>query len=142
MRQQSRPPLPAPTVAWLRPLERDLGERSPKATAVTDGVFEASDSLWGRAGLDVGYWECTPGRFTATRDGYTEICQILSGRVSVEVDGEAPVTLEAGDTLVMPSGWCGVWVVHETVRKLYVIVDDAVSGTGDEAALSASSIAP
>ncbi|HEY9366147.1 MAG TPA: cupin domain-containing protein [Agromyces sp.] len=132
----------AATVAGLRPLERDLGDRSPKATAVTDGVFEASDSLWGRAGLDVGYWECTPGRFTATRDGYTEICQILSGRVSIEVDGEAPVTLEAGDTLVMPSGWRGMWVVHETVRKLYVIVDDAVTGTGDEAALSASSIAP
>ena len=119
----------APTVAGLRPLARDLGVRSPKPTAVTNGVLEASDSLWGRAGLDVGYWECTPGRFTATRDGYTEICQILAGRVTIEVEGEEPVTLEAGDTLVMPSGWRGVWVVHETVRKLYVIVDDV--GAGD-----------
>ncbi|SIO27614.1 hypothetical protein SAMN05443544_3738 [Agromyces cerinus subsp. cerinus] len=116
---------PVVTVAGLRPLERDLGERSPKPTAVTDGVLEASDSLWARAGLDVGYWECTPGRFTATRDGYTEICQLLSGRVTIEVEGEETVALAAGDTLVMPSGWRGVWVVHETVRKLYVIVDDA-----------------
>lgn len=115
----------APTVAGLRPLGRDLGERSPKPTAATDGMLEASDSLWGRAGLDVGYWECTPGRFTATRDGYAEICQILAGRVTIEVEGEEPVTLEPGDTLVMPSGWRGVWAVHETVRKLYVIVDDA-----------------
>ena len=126
---QPQPQYPAPTIAVLRPLERDLGDRSPKATAVTGGVLEASDSLWGCAGLDVGYWECTPGRFTATRDGYTEICQILAGRVTIEVEGEEPVTLEAGDTLVMPSGWRGVWVVHETVRKLYVIVDDV--GAGD-----------
>ncbi|WP_082571080.1 cupin domain-containing protein [Agromyces sp. Root1464] len=142
MGQPPRQQHPAATVAGLRPLDRDLGDRSPKATAVTDGVLEASDSLWGRDGLDVGYWECTPGRFTATRDGYTAICQLLSGRVSIEVDGEEPVTLEAGDTLVMPSGWRGVWVVHETVRKLYVIVDDVATGTGDETALSASSIAP
>ncbi|MGW9629603.1 cupin domain-containing protein [Agromyces sp. NPDC055520] len=113
------------TVAGLGPLERDLGERSPKPTALTEGVFEASDSLWSRDGLDAGYWECTPGRFTATRDGYTEICQILSGRVTIEVEAQEPVTLGAGDTLVMPSGWRGVWVVLETVRKLYVIVDDA-----------------
>ena len=113
------------TVAGFRPLERDLGERSPKPTAVTAGVLEAAESLWSGAGLDVGYWECTPGRFTATRDGYTEICQLLSGRVTIEVEGQEPVTLGAGDTLVMPSGWRGVWVVHETVRKLYVIVDDA-----------------
>lgn len=38
---------------------------------------------------------------------------------------DQPVSLGAGDTLVMPSGWRGAWVVHETVRKLYVIVDDA-----------------
>lgn len=31
---------------------------------------------------------------------------------------------EAGDLLVMPSGWRGVWHVHEPVRKVYVVVPD------------------
>ncbi|WP_430647397.1 cupin domain-containing protein [Agromyces sp. GXS1127] len=120
----SAAPGPVPTVAVARPLDRDLGELAPKPTALTRGLLEASASIWTAAGLDVGYWECTPGRFTAVRDGYTEICQLLAGRVTIEVDGEAPATLAAGDTLVMPSGWRGVWDVHEHVRKLYVIVDD------------------
>ncbi|SFR70966.1 hypothetical protein SAMN05428970_1084 [Agromyces sp. CF514] len=124
MPETSAPRPSIATVAGLDPLARDLGARTPKPTATTDGVLEASATLWARAGLDVGYWECTPGRFTATRDGYTEICQFLEGRVVIEVDGEAPITLGAGDTLVMPSGWRGVWHVLETVRKLYVTIDD------------------
>jgi uncharacterized cupin superfamily protein len=118
---------PVAAVAGLGPLDRDLGPLRPKPTALTEGQLEVADTLWAQGGLDVGYWECTPGRFTATRDGYTEICQFLAGRVTIEVDGEAPLTLGAGDTLVMPSGWSGVWDVHETVRKLYVTVDDAES---------------
>ncbi|WP_353814871.1 cupin domain-containing protein [Agromyces sp. SYSU T00266] len=117
-------PAPVPTIAATRPLDLDLGAPAPKPTALTRVVLEASASIWAASGLDVGYWECTPGRFTAVRDGYTEVCQLLAGRVTIEVDGAAPVTLSAGDTLVMPSGWRGVWDVHETVRKLYVIVDD------------------
>lgn len=112
------------TVAGLAPLARELGELKPKPTALTEGQLEVADTLWARDGLDVGYWECTPGRFTARRDGYTEICQFLAGRVTIEVEGEEPVTLGAGDTLVMPSSWQGVWDVHETVRKLYITVDD------------------
>ena len=115
----------ASTVAGLDPLARDLGPASPKPTALTEGVFEASGSLWEASGLDVGYWECTPGRFSSTREGYTEVCQFLSGRVTIEVDGEEPGTFGAGDTLITPSGWRGVWDVHETVRKLYVVIDDA-----------------
>lgn len=123
--QPDQPDQPVGTVAGLAPIERDLGPATPKPTALTEGVLEASDALWAVPGVDVGYWECTPGRFAATRDGYTEVCQFLSGRVTIEVDGEEPVTFGAGDTLITPSGWRGTWDVHETVRKLYVIIDDA-----------------
>ncbi|MFF2274462.1 cupin domain-containing protein [Agromyces sp. NPDC058126] len=118
------------TVAALAPIARDLGPAAPKPTALSEGVLEASDSLWTTPGVDVGFWECTPGRFAATREGYTEVCQFLAGRVTIEVDGEEPVTFGAGDTLVTPSGWRGVWDVHETVRKLYVIIDDAAAAAG------------
>ncbi|HEY1105901.1 cupin domain-containing protein [Agromyces endophyticus] len=120
-------PTAVPTVAGLAPTARDLGPAVPKPTALTEGVLEASGSLWEVPGIDVGYWECTPGRFAAAREGYTEVCQFLSGSVTIEVDGEEPVTFGAGDTLITPSGWRGVWDVHETVRKLYVIIDDVRS---------------
>jgi uncharacterized protein len=108
------------------PATADLGAAAAKPTALTPGLMEAATSLWEQQGrgVDVGVWECTPGVFTARRDGYTEVCQLLSGRVTITVDGGEPVTLTAGDTLVMPSGWVGTWDVHETVRKVYVTIDD------------------
>lgn len=100
---------------------------APKPTAITEGQTEASAEVWSSVGgqYEAGIWEATPGSFTATRDGYHEVCQILSGRTTIEVAGEEPVELVAGDTLVMPSGWAGTWHVHETVRKTYVIIHEA-----------------
>lgn len=106
------------------PLELDLGEPAAKPTATTPGVVEAAKSIWEADGVDLGFWECSPGSFTATREGYSEICQILSGSVTITTDGGESVRLEAGDTIVMPSGWRGTWDVHETVRKTYVIIND------------------
>ncbi|MCU1437077.1 MAG: hypothetical protein JWP66_164 [Naasia sp.] len=115
------------TIAQTDPLSLDLGERRAKATATTPDVREADTAIWTdpTRGTEAGFWECTPGTFPARRDGYTEICQFLSGAVRIEVDGEEPVLLGPGDTLVMPSGWVGTWHVLETVRKLYVTVPDA-----------------
>ncbi|MGX5697392.1 cupin domain-containing protein [Agromyces soli] len=107
-----------------QPIAADLGEPAPKPTATTPGVVEATSPLWSAGGTEVGFWECSPGSFTARRDGYTEICQILAGSVTVETSGGRRQTLGAGDTLVMPSGWAGVWHVHETLRKTYVTIDD------------------
>lgn len=97
----------------------------PKPTAITGDPVEASTTVWespdGRT--SVGVWECSTGSFTARRDGFTEICQLLTGSVTIDTDGGDSVTLHAGDTLVMPEGWSGVWHVHEPVRKTYVIVN-------------------
>lgn len=102
-----------------------LGEPRPKATALTHGQTEADLSVWSdAAGNEVGYWECTPGRFSARRDGFTEICQILSGWATLHPAGDEPVEIGPGSTLVTPSGWIGDWDVHETIRKLFVIVPD------------------
>lgn len=106
------------------PMHADLGTPKPKPTATTPGVAEATAPLWTSGGVEVGFWECSPGSFTARRDGYTEICQLLSGSVTIETSGGRSAELRAGDTLVMPSGWEGVWHVHETLRKTYVTIDD------------------
>lgn len=87
-------------------------------------MVEATGAVWSSNGTEVGFWECSPGSFTARRDGYTEICQFLEGTVTVETDGGARAILAAGDTLVMPSGWSGTWHVHTTVRKTYVTITD------------------
>ncbi len=104
-------PLPAPT----------------ERPGATEGrPMEAADSLWEHNRLDVGRWECSPGRFPFRRDGYQEVFTILSGRATLHVDGGPSFELVPGSMLLTPSGTTGEWVVHETVRKAYVtILDEA-----------------
>ena len=105
-----------------------LGPHTPKPTSSTAGQTEAALTVWTAAGgAETGVWEATPGTFTATREGYHEVCQILSGRATITPAGGAPVVVGPGDTLVTPAGWIGVWDVHETLRKTYVVFD-AVAG--------------
>ncbi|WP_433215128.1 cupin domain-containing protein [Microtetraspora malaysiensis] len=101
-----------------------LGPDAPKPTSVTGDQREAALEVWTtRDGSTVtGVWECTPGTFTALRDGYHEICQILSGRATVTHEDGTSAEVGPGSTLILPDGWRGEWQVHETVRKTYVIV--------------------
>lgn len=106
----------------------DLGAHSLKPSSIEGNQTEAAISVWVGGTdnrIDTGLWECTAGAFTAERIGYTEICTILSGRVTIEVEGEAPEEFGPGDLMVMPSGWMGVWRVHEPLRKHYTKIDDA-----------------
>lgn len=100
---------------------------APKPTALTPGQSEGSTEFWTAPGvspgpIETGIWEADPGTFTATRDGYHELCYLLSGRVTLTEDGEQPLEVTAGDLFVTPAGWTGTWQVHETVRKIYVII--------------------
>jgi hypothetical protein len=67
-----------------------------------------------------GVWESTPGVWRIVYDEW-EYCSILSGVSVVTPDGEAPVRLRAGDTLVIRPGFTGTWEVVETTRKLFVV---------------------
>lgn len=60
----------------------------------------------------------------ATREGYSEICTILAGRLTLEVAGQPDEEFGPGDVMVMPSGWAGTWHIHEPVRKHYTTIDD------------------
>lgn len=102
----------------------DLGTFAPKPTSVTESQQEAVRTVWtASGGVKAGIWEATPGRFTATREGSHEVCQILSGRATVTPTGGAPVALGPGDTLVTPAGWTGEWEIHQTLRKTYITID-------------------
>jgi hypothetical protein len=94
----------------------------PKPTSLT-GQTESSLTVWtsddGR--VETGVWECDPGTFTARRDGYDEVAQILVGRATVEDEHGQVIELVPGSIFVTPSGWAGSWTIHETMRKTYVI---------------------
>jgi uncharacterized cupin superfamily protein len=105
-----------------------LGSFSDKPTTLTAGQTEASNLLWTSADgtTKIGVWEGTLGHFTADRTAGGEYCHIISGRATVsDADGGNSRTIGPGDLLVLPQGWTGEWVIHEHMRKLFVI--DATS---------------
>ena len=95
-----------------------------KPTSLTEGQQEASSILWTSADghCKIGVWECQPGHFTADRTAAGEYCHIIKGKATVTmVDGDKPREIQSGDLLVLPQGWKGEWVIHEHMRKLFVI---------------------
>lgn len=99
------------------------GTHAAKATSTTPGQTEVSLRVWEGDGVITGIWEVTPGTFTSTRDGYNEICQILSGTATItEIDGTS-FDIGPGSLFVTPAGWQGSWTVHETMRKMWVVQD-------------------
>lgn len=106
----------------------DLGEASPKPTSIDGEQREASRQLFcsNDGKLSVGVWECSPGRFLAERANNSETCHLISGRITLRGEDGQIRDLAAGDMLVLPRGWRGEWMLHETTRKLYIIhADDA-----------------
>jgi uncharacterized cupin superfamily protein len=77
-------------------------------------------TLWNDSEQEVGIWECTAGPSYWKLDTHEEI-YIISGRMTVTLDGAEPLEVGAGDAVVFPRGWAGTWQIHETLRKLYVI---------------------
>jgi len=47
---------------------------------------------------------------------------VLSGRCTFTPDDGEPVQISAGDTLFMSPNTMGVWDIHETLRKVYVLL--------------------
>ena len=72
------------------------------------------------ARLQVGVWECTPGKFNYTYPG-DEICTLVDGKIRItEADGETH-EFGAGDTFFAIQGETVTWEVIETVRKIFQI---------------------
>jgi uncharacterized cupin superfamily protein len=101
----------------------DLGEPKPKPTSVSGDQLEASRIVWKSPDgtTQIGVWECSPGVFTATREGYSEIAHLIYGRCTLVTDDGTRTEHGPGDLIVTDQGWTGIWEVHEPVRKLFVI---------------------
>ena len=83
----------------------------------TPGQTEVSLKVWEADGARTGVWEATPGTFTSTREGFNEVCVILSGTATI-TDESGSFDIGPGSLFVTPEGWRGSWTVHETLRKV------------------------
>lgn len=99
---------------------------APKATALTEGLAESHTVLWSSADgkVEMGVWECTPGRFTTDHSTNSEIVHIIDGEVELERNDGELRRLGPGDALVLPRGWRGQWHVIKHVRKMWVVHHD------------------
>lgn len=70
--------------------------------------------------IETGTWECTPGQFRrAVMDA--EFSHFIAGRATFVADDGQTVELNAGDAAFFPPFTRGIWIVHETLRKTYVV---------------------
>jgi uncharacterized protein len=111
-----------PAAIELHAPDAMLPPPAPKPTTLDPGQEETSFTAWELADAEAGVWECGPGRFTAAKDGHTEVCQILSGGGNVEGEDGVRVAFGPGSLLVLPAGWRGTWTLDETTRKSYVVI--------------------
>jgi len=101
----------------------DLGPFEDKPTSFEGNQKEAAVSLWTSADgrVDIGVWECTPGRFTADRTLSSEFCHFIAGEIEMTHTDGRRERLGPGDAISLPLGWKGEWRVIKQVRKLYII---------------------
>lgn len=101
-----------------------LGEATPRPVVLDGDPRERSVAVSEHNRLDVGVWDCTPGSFPFRRDGYDEVFCVLAGHATIHFDNGLSFDLRPGAVLLTPAGTTGRWVVHETIRKAYVIIRD------------------
>ena len=69
-----------------------------------------------------GVWEGDVGSWRVAYTEY-EFCHVLAGLIRLHSDDGSEVTLQAGDSFVIPAGFAGLWEVLEPARKLYAIYE-------------------
>jgi uncharacterized protein len=70
---------------------------------------------------DYGIWECSPGRWQR-QVKEAEFAHFIAGRCTFVADDGQRLEIAAGDTTYWPANSMGVWDVHETIRKVYIIL--------------------
>lgn len=95
---------------------------SPPTVAGAPGVHLFNKEAFTAPGGDVkvGVWEATPGSFArAVVDA--EFSQFLAGSATFRAESGATYEFRAGDAAYFPPHTRGVWTIHETLRKTYVV---------------------
>jgi uncharacterized cupin superfamily protein len=77
------------------------------------------------SGLSVGLWECTAWTGTMGPWSTHEFMIVLEGEVTVEEASGTSTTVRAGESFVIPKGLICSWKQTGTLRKIFMIFDDA-----------------
>jgi uncharacterized cupin superfamily protein len=101
-------------------LTTPLRPTGPADPAQPDGAQTSDWSMLDDDDVQIGIWECTPGRFNGDNGAFDEVMAMVGGRVTVTHDGGTH-DIASGTVWTTPHEWKGEWQVHQTVRKLYVI---------------------
>jgi uncharacterized protein len=101
--------------------EKPLGQ--PSAEPLSGPITTRSKVFFtsGDERIISGTWECEPGASRWEFLSRGEVIYVLAGRMTVQRDGEEGVELTAGSSAIFELGWQGVWTVHETLRKVFVV---------------------
>lgn len=97
---------PSQVPVTLRPL---AGSEVGTGSAVLDDLES----------LEVGLWEHTAG--TSTDIEVDEVFVVVSGRATVTAEDGTTIELSPGVVGVLEAGARTTWVVHEPLRKVYVV---------------------
>jgi len=111
-------------VEQLLPLAADveLTVDGPKAGTLAGEPIESSAVLFAAGGTEIGIWECTPGSWTSSKDGFGELMHFVSGRGFI-TDADGRWEIRPGAVRWFPDGWTGTWEIDTVVRKVYVLVN-------------------
>ena len=109
----------APATVELAPSELDAATVVSGSPRTFEGEI-ATARLPGGGTLATGVWRCTEGTVTDVEADETFV--VLSGRATIEHDGERH-EVGPGDVCVLPAGAATRWTIHETITKVFVIVE-------------------
>ena len=107
-----------------RTATQHLESRGPVGIPLSTPVCQLKGAKYqipGKETTDTGIWECSPGRYRRQVVA-GEVMHILSGRCTFTPDEGEKFEIAAGDTVFMSPKTVGVWDIHETVRKVYVLL--------------------
>ncbi len=119
--------VPAPKLLDAGELRTGVFDREgvESSTEISEaGEAQALDLLWHQSAdscLQTGVYEIGPNRYTVDEPyPYDELMSFIQGGVTLTSSGGAVLTVSAGDTVLLPKGWRGVWE-SQGYRKIYVI---------------------
>lgn len=96
----------------------------PPEAVLTGAAQETGAVHLSQGKVTVGTWECTPYAEILSYPTMTEYTTVLSGRVAItDADGSVQ-EFGPGDNYVLASGFEGRFEVLETLRKIYVLIED------------------
>ena len=110
-------------IAYFKNTEKlELPDTFPAAVPLSEPVSQITENC---VALDhdreTGVWECTPGKWRR-QITQQEFCHFISGRCTFTPDNGDPIEINAGDAIMFPANSLGVWDIHETVRKSYILL--------------------